>query len=56
MTDISSVADQRSDPDRETTDCPNCGSVVREPRSGEKWICDGCARYWSPSELPEVSE
>jgi ribosomal protein L37AE/L43A len=54
MSDIPSVADQRTDPDRETTACPNCDGTVREPRSGDAWICDDCARRWQPSELPEV--
>jgi len=55
MTDIPSVADQRTTPDRDTVDCPNCGGVVREPRSGEVWLCDRCARRWDASDLPEVS-
>jgi ribosomal protein L37AE/L43A len=55
MTDIESVADQRADNDRATVGCPNCQGTVREPRSGDKWICDGCARYWDAAELPEVA-
>lgn len=37
--------------DRETATCPICNGTVREPRSGERWICDGCARYWTEEEL-----
>jgi len=56
MTDIPSVTDQRHDPERRTTECPNCGGVVREPRSGDVWLCDDCARRWDVAELPEVGQ
>lgn len=52
MTDHPTVAEQRADHDRETAECPNCRGVVREPRSGDAWICDDCARRWQASELP----
>ena len=55
MSDHPTVAEQRADHSRETTDCPNCRGVVREPRSGDAWLCDNCARRWQPGELPEVN-
>jgi len=48
-----SIEDERNPgrQSRETAECPVCGGIVREPRSGDKWICDGCARYWTIDEL-----
>lgn len=37
--------------ERRTADCPVCGSTVREMRNEDKWLCDGCARYWKPDEI-----
>lgn len=37
--------------ERDTDSCPICESTVREMRNGDKWLCDGCARYWEESEL-----
>lgn len=37
--------------ERDTATCPACESTVREMRNGDKWLCDGCARYWETDEL-----
>lgn len=54
MSEIPSVGEQRSQNARETratTTCPICSGTVREPRSGDVWLCDGCARQWTAAEL-----
>lgn len=54
MAEYTTVAEERAAGSREeraTSECPVCGGVVREPRSGDKWKCDDCARYWEEDEL-----
>jgi len=39
--------------DREVRECPFCGGDVKEPVSGEMWLCDDCARRWEEEDLPQ---